>query len=188
MLETHLVPGFSTKMLGKRNTPHTKEAHERYLMSKSLISRLAGREQMVQQLLLLGLALSSIWEKARARDRQREVAGDKGPWGFVLQGMRPAVAQAAEWWQGEVLITKYVIFINLGKGFCFVGSFVLKEFLQMKTIMCSSFSVLVPLAMYFISNGTTGQISLSISWLLVCPVFGELNRHLDRMHRRNGKV
>jgi hypothetical protein len=28
-------------------------------------------------------------EKARARDRQREVAGDRGQWGFVLQGMRP---------------------------------------------------------------------------------------------------
>jgi hypothetical protein len=51
---------------------------------------------MVQQLLSAGLALSSIWEKARARDRQREVAGDKGQWGFVLQGMRPAAAQAAE--------------------------------------------------------------------------------------------
>jgi hypothetical protein len=43
---------------------------------------------MAQQLLLVGLALSSIWEKARARDGQREVAGDKGQWGFVLQGMR----------------------------------------------------------------------------------------------------
>jgi hypothetical protein len=32
------------------------------------------------------------------------VAGDKGQWGFVLQGMRPAAAQAAEWWQGAVLI------------------------------------------------------------------------------------
>jgi hypothetical protein len=59
---------------------------------------------MAQQLLLVGLALSSIWEKARARDRQREVAGDKGQWGFVLQGMRPAASQAAEWWQGAVLI------------------------------------------------------------------------------------
>jgi hypothetical protein len=59
---------------------------------------------MVQQLLLAGLDLSSIWEKARARDRQKEVAGDKGQWGFVLQGMRPAVAQAAEWCQGAVLI------------------------------------------------------------------------------------
>jgi hypothetical protein len=29
-------------------------------------------------------------EKARARDGQREVARDKGQWGFVLQGMRPA--------------------------------------------------------------------------------------------------
>jgi hypothetical protein len=59
---------------------------------------------MAQQLLLVSLALSSIWEKTRARDRQREVAGDKGQWGFVLQGMRPAAAQAAEWWQGAVLI------------------------------------------------------------------------------------
>jgi hypothetical protein len=39
---------------------------------------------MAQQLLSAGLALSSIWEKARARDGQREVAGDKGQWGFVL--------------------------------------------------------------------------------------------------------
>jgi hypothetical protein len=92
------------KLLGKCHIPHTKEAHERYLTSKSLISRLAGREKMVQQLLSVGLALRSIWEKARARDRQREVAGDKGQWGFVLQGMRPAAAQAAEWWQGAVLI------------------------------------------------------------------------------------
>jgi hypothetical protein len=45
---------------------------------------------MVQQFLLAGLALSSIWEKVRARDRQREVAEDKGQRGFVLQGMRPA--------------------------------------------------------------------------------------------------
>jgi hypothetical protein len=86
-----------SQVLGKRHTSHTKEAHKRYLMSKSLISRLAGQEKMAQQLLLVGLALSSIWEKARARNRQREVAGDKGQWGFVLQGMRPAVAQAAEW-------------------------------------------------------------------------------------------
>jgi hypothetical protein len=39
------------RFLGKRRTPHTKEAHERYLMSKSSISRLAGREKMAQQLL-----------------------------------------------------------------------------------------------------------------------------------------
>jgi hypothetical protein len=42
MPEAHLVPGFGIKMLGKHHTLHTKEAHERYLMSKSLISRLAG--------------------------------------------------------------------------------------------------------------------------------------------------
>jgi hypothetical protein len=59
---------------------------------------------MVQQLLSVGLAVSSIWEKARARDGQREVLGDKGQWGFVWQGMKPAAAQAAEWWQGAVPI------------------------------------------------------------------------------------
>jgi hypothetical protein len=55
-------------LLGKHHTLHTKEAHERFLMSRSLISRLAGQEKMVQQLLSVGLALSSILEKARARD------------------------------------------------------------------------------------------------------------------------
>jgi hypothetical protein len=70
MPQAHLVSGFSTKMLGKHCTLHTKEAHKSYLMSKSLISRLAGQEKMVQQLLSAGLALSSIWEKTRARDGQ----------------------------------------------------------------------------------------------------------------------
>jgi hypothetical protein len=60
---------------------------------------------MAQQLLLASLALSSIWEKAKAKDGQRKVTGDKGQWGFVLQGMRPAAAQAAEWWQRAVLIS-----------------------------------------------------------------------------------
>jgi hypothetical protein len=57
---------------------------------------------MVQQLLLEGLLLSSLWEKARARDRQREVAGDKGQWGFVLQGMRSAAKTRASGRQREV--------------------------------------------------------------------------------------
>jgi hypothetical protein len=86
MPEAHLDPSHGTKMLGKHRTPRTKEAHDGYLMSKSLISRLAGREKMVQQLLLVGLALSSIWEKARARGRQREVAGDKGQWALFCKG------------------------------------------------------------------------------------------------------
>jgi hypothetical protein len=30
-------------LLGKCHTPHTKEAYERYLMSKSLINKLAGQ-------------------------------------------------------------------------------------------------------------------------------------------------
>jgi hypothetical protein len=55
-------------------------------MSKSLISRLAGREKMVQQLLFAGLALSSIWEKARSRGGQRKVAGDKEQWALFCKG------------------------------------------------------------------------------------------------------
>jgi hypothetical protein len=73
-------------LLGKCHTPHTKEAHERYLMSKSLISRLASQEKMAQQLLSAGLALSSIWEKSRARGRQREMVGDKGQWALFCKG------------------------------------------------------------------------------------------------------
>jgi hypothetical protein len=61
---------------------------------------------MAQQLLLVSLALSSIWEKTRARDRQREVAGDKGQWGFVLQGMRPAPEARARGGQREVVGVK----------------------------------------------------------------------------------
>jgi hypothetical protein len=57
---------------------------------------------MAQQILLVGLALSSIWEKARARGRQRDMAGDKGQWGFVLQGMRPAAEARARGGQREV--------------------------------------------------------------------------------------
>jgi hypothetical protein len=57
---------------------------------------------MVQQLLLVGLALSSIWEQARARDGQREVAGDKGYWGFVVQRMRPVAKARARGGQREV--------------------------------------------------------------------------------------
>jgi hypothetical protein len=90
-------------MLGKRHTSHTKEAHERYLISKSLISRLAGEEKMAQQLLSVGLALSSIWEKARTRDGQREVAGDKGQWGFILQVMRPAAKTRSRGGQRKVV-------------------------------------------------------------------------------------
>jgi hypothetical protein len=57
---------------------------------------------MVQELFSVGLALSSIWEKARARDGQREVAGDKGQWGFVLQGMRPAAEARSRGGQRKV--------------------------------------------------------------------------------------
>jgi hypothetical protein len=58
---------------------------------------------MVQQLLSAGLPLSSIWEKARARDGQREVSGNKGQWGFVLQGMRPAAKARSKGGQRKVV-------------------------------------------------------------------------------------
>jgi hypothetical protein len=69
---------------------------------------------MVQQPLLVGLALSSIWEKARARDGQREVAGDKGQGGFVLQGMGPAVKARSRGWQRKVVGDKeqWVLFFK----------------------------------------------------------------------------
>jgi hypothetical protein len=41
---------------------------------------------MAQQLLLAGLALSSMWEKSRARDEQREVAGDKEQGALFCKG------------------------------------------------------------------------------------------------------
>jgi hypothetical protein len=54
---------------------------------QSLISKVAGQEEKrAQQLLSVGLALSSIWEKARARDGQREVTGDKGEWALFCKG------------------------------------------------------------------------------------------------------
>jgi hypothetical protein len=89
-------------LLGKRRTLHTKEAQERFLMSKSLVSRLAGREKMAQQL-LAGLALSSIWEKARARDGQREVVGDKRQWSLICKGwdqlQEQGLGTGKGWWR-----------------------------------------------------------------------------------------
>jgi hypothetical protein len=41
---------------------------------------------MAQQVFSVGLALSSIWEKARARGRQREVVGDKEQWALFCKG------------------------------------------------------------------------------------------------------
>jgi hypothetical protein len=86
-------PGSKSWHQNVRKSLHTthKGGSQEVFHVQSLISRLVGQEEkMVQQLLSVGLALSSICKKARARDRQREVARDKGQWGFVLQGMRPA--------------------------------------------------------------------------------------------------
>jgi hypothetical protein len=58
---------------------------------------------MAQQIFLVGLALSSIWEKARAGDGQKQVARDKGQWDFVLQGMRPTVEAMSRGGQREVV-------------------------------------------------------------------------------------
>jgi hypothetical protein len=65
-----------------------------------------AKKKMAQQLLSAGLALSSIWKKARARGRQRDMAGDKGQWGFVLQGMRPAAEARARGRQRKVMRDK----------------------------------------------------------------------------------
>jgi hypothetical protein len=40
---------------------------------------------------------------ARVRGGQREVAGDKGQWGFLLQEMRPAAIARARGRQREVV-------------------------------------------------------------------------------------
>jgi hypothetical protein len=45
-------------------------------------------------------------EKARGRDRQREVAGDKGQWSFVLQGKRPAAEARSRGEQRKVVLDK----------------------------------------------------------------------------------
>jgi hypothetical protein len=42
-------------------------------------------------------------EKANVRDGQREVAGDKGQWSFVLQGMRPAAEARSRSGQRKVV-------------------------------------------------------------------------------------
>jgi hypothetical protein len=83
-------------MLGKRRTSHTKEAHESYLMSKSLISRVAGQEKEKKNGAEASLGWSGLkqhlgesknkgWSLiCKGRDqlqeqglRQREVVGDK---------------------------------------------------------------------------------------------------------------
>jgi hypothetical protein len=89
-----------------RKMPHIthKGGSQEVSHVQSLISRLAGREEKrVQQLLSVGLALSSIWEKTRARDRQREEVGVMGHWGFVLQGMRAAAKARSRYGQKKVV-------------------------------------------------------------------------------------
>jgi hypothetical protein len=57
-----------------RKTPHTvhKGGSQEVAHVQSLISSLAGQEKMVQQLLSVGLALSSIWGKQGLRmDKER---------------------------------------------------------------------------------------------------------------------
>jgi hypothetical protein len=107
-----------------RKTPHTThKGGSREVSHVEKFNKQAGwQRKMVHQLFLVGLALSSIWEKARARDQQREVAGDKGQWGFVLQGMKPAAAQAAEWWQGAVLINYCleILMLQMEKCNCYL--------------------------------------------------------------------
>jgi hypothetical protein len=66
----------------RKNTTHKESSREKSHVHRAKINgrpKLPGWPgKMVQELLSAGLALSRIWEKARARDRQREVAGNKG--------------------------------------------------------------------------------------------------------------
>jgi hypothetical protein len=89
-----------------RKTPHMahKGGSRKVSHVQKFISRLAGWEKMAQSLLLVGLALSSIWEKARARDRQREVVGDKRQWSLICKGWDQLVKQGlgvgkGRWWE-----------------------------------------------------------------------------------------
>jgi hypothetical protein len=82
-------------LLAVRKTPHiAHKGGSRELSHVQKFNKQAGwprkGKEKWRAAFLGGLALSSIWEKARARDGQREVAEVKGQWGFVLQGMRPA--------------------------------------------------------------------------------------------------
>jgi hypothetical protein len=83
MPEVHLL-SHGTKLLGKML--HTKEAHERYLMSRSLIRKLAGRKKMTQQPSLGGSGLMyHLWRKLReGRDKGRWQAIGVGH-SFILQ-------------------------------------------------------------------------------------------------------
>jgi hypothetical protein len=47
--------------------------------------------------------LKYTWEKARARDGEREVVGNKGQWGFDLPGMRPVVGARSRGWKRKVV-------------------------------------------------------------------------------------
>jgi hypothetical protein len=71
-----------------RKTPHTahKEGSREVSHVQKFNKQAGWPRKMVQQLLLADLALNSIWEKARNRDRQREVAGDKGQWSLFCKG------------------------------------------------------------------------------------------------------
>jgi hypothetical protein len=77
------------KAAGVRKTPHT--AHKRRLtrgISCPKFNKQAGwpRRKNATAASSVGLALNSIWEKARARDGQRDVVGDKGNGALFCKG------------------------------------------------------------------------------------------------------
>jgi hypothetical protein len=104
MPEAHLFPANAPNT---RKTPHiAHKGGSRELSHVQKFNKQAGwprkGKEKWRAAFLGGLALSSIWEKARTGDRQREVAGDKGQWGFVLQGMRPAAEARSRGGQRKV--------------------------------------------------------------------------------------
>jgi hypothetical protein len=71
-----------------RKMPHTThKGGSREVSHVQKFNKQAGwPRKMAQQLRSEGLALSSIWEKARSRGRQRKVAGDKEQWALFCKG------------------------------------------------------------------------------------------------------
>jgi hypothetical protein len=84
----------------------------------------AEKKKMAQQLLSVGLALSK-----QGLETDREVAGDKGQWGFVLQGMRPAAEVRSSGGQRKVTRGSSVSF-KLRASYCKAGTLLLEVYLQ----------------------------------------------------------
>jgi hypothetical protein len=102
--ESKIDAGSSPESKSQHQNVRKNAAHKECLQEKSHVhkAKFNGRPKLPGCQGKDGAA--AFGKKARARGGQREVGGDKGQWGFVLQGIQPSAAQAAEWWQGAGLI------------------------------------------------------------------------------------